>query len=670
MSSLKKNNFINNFKLRNFFPFYIDKVNNKFFSTINKNNKYSITKSKMEKFINNLDKDEIEKFNESQSILDHDNIQSLLNQIIRKILAKTGNKKFDFFVSKGTSNYGHRQYIIEKNEYHDLKILGNRLADKRYIYSIEVDKNSCMYDLVEQIQIAFFVDEKNKTITGGFSLNVGQEKLLNSYEEIIQKFYLNSLFKIFIEKELYPFSVDNFFSIIDQDSYSEIDSNYKNSKNPSKLLNKSLESLKKEWKKLLKEKIFIKNNSFSKNKEYFENELFYAILNILLCCLIIYEELKKYFSSEKPELFLPLFKRVEYVKENDEQNSKQDFNELISLLKNRYFYFNKDRKYFKSFKTVEEAIEALIKFDQFENESFGKISTSFEITRNSDIPFIDEDGDIFMNSDELKVIYLLVFKPEILGMKSHSLDFLDYNNFLSNIKKINFDSQWDSVLDEIIDRTICEWNYDYISFVDENFSSLIIKNNNPIKVKSNIEHYYDVDPNKKIYDNYLWSFIYTKNLIWKLNEIEENSHIDKVEKPWKLRNYLNELERLRLDWHDSFYGIEQVKIIVKKIDKFYYFNSLIKLLKDKITKDDKLFGKSKERKNLAATFVSAAIFGLLDFFTTVFSILTVNPNNSKIPTVNIVFIALGSVFAFCLLSILLYKVLFPLFSKKKNKQYY
>ena len=249
MSSLKKNNFINNFKLRNFFPFYIDKVNNKFFSTINKNNKYSITKSKMEKFINNLDKDEIEKFNESQSILDHDNIQSLLNKIIRKILAKTGNKKFDFFVSKGTTNYGHRQYIIEKNEYHDLKILGNRLADKRYIYSIEVDKNSYMYDLVEQIQIAFFVDEKNKTITGGFSLNVGQEKLLNSHEEIIQKFYLNSLFKIFIEKELYPFSVDNFFSIIDQDSYSEIDSNYKNSKNPSKLLNKSLESLKKEWKK-------------------------------------------------------------------------------------------------------------------------------------------------------------------------------------------------------------------------------------------------------------------------------------------------------------------------------------------------------------------------------------------------------------------------------------
>ena len=672
MANTNRSDFINKFKIRNFFPFYIENINNQFFSTVKKTNKNLFTRNKFQNFISDLDKEEMEKFNDSQAILDHDNIQSLLNQIVWKIVAKTGNNKYDLFLADGHTNYGHPQYVKEKNEFYDLKILGNVYSDKRYIYSIEIDPESYLYDFVEQIQIAFFIDEKNKTITGGFSLNLGQDKLLNSFDEIIRKMYMNSLIKNFVHRELSPLSVNNFLSIIDL--YDEIKIDGQNEVHDmTKINKKSILDLKKEWKDFLNEKIFTNKSNFIVDKQLYENQLFYATLNVFLSCLTIYEELKKYFSSKEPELFLPLFKRVEYVKVNDDQTYEQDLYELIHLLKNRYFYFKKDnKKSLKKIKSAEDAIEALIKIDQMENVSFGNISTSYELTRNIDIPFLDEDDDVFMNSKELKIIYLLIFNPSVLGMNYLSLDFLKYDNFYKNISTINIDDSWNELLDTTIDKTICEWNYDYVSFIDQNFSNLIIKNDNPIKknIGNDQEIKYEIDPNKKIYDNYLWSFIYTKTLMWRLTDIEENMKIDKIERPWKLRDYLNQLELLRLDWHDTFYGITQVKIIVKKIDSFFNFNSLNKILKEKITKEDKLYGKGKERKNLAAAFVSAGIFGLLDFFTMVYSVLTVQNSNNKLTPVNIAIISIGSIFAICLFAILMYKMFSPLISKKKNKQYY
>lgn len=672
MANTNRSDFINKFKIRNFFPFYIENINNQFFSTVKKTNKNLFTRNKFQNFISDLDKEEMEKFNDSQAILDHDNIQSLLNQIVWKIVAKTGNNKYDLFLADGHTNYGHPQYVKEKNEFYDLKILGNVYSDKRYIYSIEIDPESYLYDFVEQIQIAFFIDEKNKTITGGFSLNLGQDKLLNSFDEIIRKMYMNSLIKNFVHRELSPLSVNNFLSIIDL--YDEIKIDGQNEVHDmTKINKKSILDLKKEWKDFLNEKIFTNKSNFIVDKQLYENQLFYATLNVFLSCLTIYEELKKYFSSKEPELFLPLFKRVEYVKVNDDQTYEQDLYELIHLLKNRYFYFKKDnKKSLKKIKSAEDAIEALIKIDQMENVSFGNISTSYELTRNIDIPFLDEDDDVFMNSKELKIIYLLIFNPSVLGMNYLSLDFLKYDNFYKNISTINIDDSWNELLDTTIDKTICEWNYDYVSFIDQNFSNLIIKNDNPIKknIGNDQEIKYEIDPNKKIYDNYLWSFIYTKTLMWRLTDIEENMKIDKIERPWKLRDYLNQLELLRLDWHDTFYGITQVKIIVKKIDSFFNFNSLNKILKEKITKEDKLYGKGKERKNLAAAFVSAGIFGLLDFFTMVYSVLTVQNSDNKLTPVNIAIISIGSIFAICLFAILMYKMFSPLISKKKNKQYY
>ncbi|RXY96687.1 hypothetical protein D8X55_02870 [Malacoplasma penetrans] len=670
----KDNSYIKKFKIRNFLPFYIEKVDNKFFSGTSTNiNKHNSVKSKNKKMIAKLDPEESVKFFDSQGIVDHNNIKYLLNQIIWKLVAKTGNKIYDLFSTVETTSWGQPLFLFEKFEFEDLKIIGNTLAEKRYIYCLNIDPQSYLYNFIEQIEIAFVIDEKKKNISGGFFLNSGQFLQLDSFDEIIEKFYYNSMIKSFIHKELSPISVSNILSLMDlytEDDFLKLKNKKNKNINKSKSVNKkSLDELKKSWNEYLKEKVFNSQNpNLLKKKKYLENDLFYGFLNVMLCCLAIYEELKTYFSNSEPELYLPLLKKIEFVKINDDQNSEQDFYELIYLIKNRFFHFGKEKM--KNIKNPEDALEALIKFDKFENESFGSISTIFELNRNINAPFLNDYEDIFVNSKDLKILFLLAFDSDILGINLLSADFLNYDAFNKNIKSINFDSSWNNLIKELVYKNICEWNYNYVTFVDASFSGLIIKNSNSdIKDKDLMNLQMEEDG---IFNNYLWSFIYGKTLIWRLQNIEEDVQIAKIEKPWELRNYLQELEILRLSNMDEYYGIQQVKNIVNKIDSFYEFNKLNDFLKEKITKDDKLFGKGKERRNLAATFVSATIFGILDFFTCVFSILTVTQAElQEVNSTNLIVILVGSVFAIILFLILSYIIFIPfIFRKKKKNQFY
>ncbi|MDE6894106.1 MAG: hypothetical protein K2J02_01885, partial [Malacoplasma sp.] len=407
---------------------------------------------------------------------------------------------------------------------------------------------------------------------------------------------------------------------------------------------------------------------------YLENDYFFAFLNIILSCLVLYEELKTYFSNNEPELYLPLLKKLEYVKINEDQSSEQDFYEIISLLKSRYYYFGKEK--IKNIDSAEDALKILISYDRLENQSFGSISTIYEINRNINTPFLNDYEDIFANSKDLKTLFLLAFDSDVLGINLLTADFSNYDLFLKNISSVNFDDSWNKLVKDLVYKNICEWNYNYVTFIDASFSAFIIKNQPDLitsKVKNAIldEQFYLYEEDS-IFNNYLWSFIYGKTLIWRLQNIEDVLQETKSKEPWKLRNYLSELETLRLTNLDDYYGIMQVKNIIKKIDSFYDFNSLNKFLKEKITKEDKLYGKGKERKNLAATFVSATTFGILDFFTMIFSILTVKSSQpDNVPVVNLVVIGIGSFFALLLFLILLYIVFVPLFfGKKKKNQYY
>ena len=676
---------IKNFKIKNFLPFYIEKVNHKFFSGTNtKISKQGYLKSKKYKTIAQLDPEEAIKFKSSQAILDHNNIRDLLNQIIWKINDKTGSADNKLFVPFENKDNLENLFVIEKHEFEDLKVIGDNFAEKRYIYCLDINRDSYLYNFIEQIELAFVIDEKKKNVSGGFSLNCGHFNQLDSFEKVIKKFYLNSMTNAFITNEIYPLSVYNILGIMDL--ITEDDFLKQSIHNKQKILSKTskqnlqnkktLNDLKKSCKQFVNDKIFKSKNNFSdKEKKDLEQNYLFAFLNIVMCCLALYEELKNYFENQKPEIYISLLHKLKFANKTNDYNCEQDFLELANFLKTRFYDFDKEK--LKKIDNPEEALDTLINFDKLENESFGPISVSYELNRNCDKPFLNDYEDIFINSKELKIIFLLAFNSNILGINLLTLDFVDYAIFLGNIKKVIFDKSWDDSIKKLVFTNLCEWNYNYVTFVDANFSGLIIKNDDEEQNIKNSWKHNSIDyqlwqtQEDAIYNNYLWSFIYGKTLIWRLQNIEEDVKADRNEAPWKLRDYLNELESLRISELDDFYGILQVKNIVNKIDSFFDFNKLNKFLKDRITKEDKLFGKGKERKNLAATFVSAAIFGILDFFTMIFSVLTVTQNELQaVQPENIVVISIGSVFAVLLFAILIYIVFVPIIRRNKKNQYY
>ena len=96
---------------------------------------------------------------------------------------------------------------------------------------------------------------------------------------------------------------------------------------------------------------------------------------------------------------------------------------------------------------------------------------------------------------------------------------------------------------------------------------------------------------------------------------------------------------------------------------------MINHLKNKINRADKIYGKGKERRNIAFAFVTATLFGITDFLTVVFSILTVSDSSEGIKNpANVGTITFGTVLVFILFLILINAIFKPLYIKRKYKK--
>lgn len=642
-----KSQFLNDLKTRIILPFYIDKINSKFFSGFYKyKNKLSTIKI-FKNLESTLSVKEIKKIIEAESISDHENILKLINRAIKRIVAVTGTKEFDFFVQKNSEDNKQPLFVEEKQELNDLKIIGDIHSERRYIYSVDVDKKCYLFKFVEQIQFSFYLDEKNNMISGGICWNWGNDNKISKDENYIEKIYLHSLIKNFIHKEIGLISLNNILTIFGEN-------------------NSGVKRLYDKWIDLINNKIISKIKISKTDMNWLLNDLFYSIITTLLISLSVYEEIKIYFTHKKPEVYLTILKRAIVIKPDLDQNKQEDLFQLISLLKKSYFHWGKVKN--KKFDDANEAISSLIEFDANENRSFGNPLWNYEIIRNSDSPFLDEDTDLFIKNKGVMLLFLIVLNPELFGINETNFNFIAYKDFLINIKEWTYDDEWKKIIDSMVDKYICEWNYDYISFINKNLTSLIIKNNNPIlNIKKN-NHLYEKDANRKLFNNYLWAHIYTQSIIYKANDIENNFENNKVKRPFLLRDYCYELDKLQFDWYDSFYGLPEIKKIVKKIDNFININKSIKQLTNKINREDKIYGKSKERKNIALAFSTAAMFGIIDFLTMVFTVLTVSDPTKGLGLPNVITIGFGSVIAFILFVTLSYNIIRPIVYRKKYKK--
>lgn len=673
MASKANDNLIANFKIRIIFPFYIDNVSKIFFT--NFQYKSSTTFNKLfPKLKESMEIEEINKIYESYNLTTPTSIQRILNHSINKISIIAGNFDNDIFYSKSTDKLNNKIFIDEKKDVNDFNIIGSIDSSKRYNFSLNLNKSSYLFKLVEQLQFSFYLDEKSEMLSGAVSFNWGKMSSLSfDFAQGYDKAYLIHLLKVFIQDELKYLSLNNLIDLIDENFLNEKNAhtNNKAKKNDNKKTTHKFNFyvLKNNWTNFINNK-FLCFQKFSKSELiYYENELFFSLLTLLTISLILYEDLKIYFISKTPELILSLIEKENIISsniDNKTHTSEEMFFNIINFVKKTYFNFEKIK--LNDIKTADDAIKTLIKFNNIEKESFAHPIISYELIRNDQSPFLYQKEEIFLNNIQFKILFLLILDPELFGLNASKYNLIEYDEYEELLNSLKISNNLDEVIKKTIDRCSCEWNFDYVSFINESLSFLLIKNNNVNQIKEkNFIVDYDYGANKKLFNNYLWAQIFTQTRIWKIKFLEEKLYEHKNSHPFLLRKYLSKLETLYFDWNDSFYGIPEIIIIIKKINSITNLKETIKSLSSKFNSADQIYGKSKERKYLGLALMTASLFGFADFFTMIFTVLTVQNSSAGINPTSITFISFGTILTLFLFIILFVTIFKSIINKKKTK---
>lgn len=673
MASKVNNNLIANFKTRIIFPFYVDNVSEIFFT--NFQYKSSTTFNKLfPKLKDHIEIEEINKIYESYNLTTPSSIQKILNHSINKISIIASNFDNDIFFSKSTDKQNNKIFIDEKKDVNDFNIIGSIDSSKRYNYSLNLNKDSYLFKLVEQLQFSFYLDEKGQMLSGAVSFNWGKMSSLSfDFTQGYEKAYLLHLLKVFIQDELKYLSLNNLIDLIDENFLNEKMSHTasKSKKHDSRKTNHKFNFyvLKNNWTTFINKK-FLCFQKFNKSELlYYENELFFSLLTLLTISLVMYEDLKIYFRSKTPELILSLIEKENISLSNIDNgtlSTEELFFNLINFVKKTYFNFEKIKV--TEIKSADDAIKALIKFNNIEKESFAHPIISYELIRNDESPFLYQKEEIFLNNVKFKILFLLILDPELFGLNESKYNLIEYDEYEELLNALKHSDNLDEVIKKTIDRCSCEWNFDYVSFINESLSFLLIKNNNINLIKEkNFIVDYDYGANKKLFNNYLWAQIFTQTRIWKIKFLEEKLYEHNNSHPFLLKKYLNELEALYFDWNDTFYGIPEIIIIIKKINSITHLKETITTLSSKFNSANQIYGKSKERKYLGLALMTASLFGFADFFTMIFTVLAVQDASAGVNPTSIAFISFGTLLTFFIFIILFVTIFKSIINKKKIK---
>lgn len=666
----------NGIKLKNIWPFYIDNINDKFFDSLsNHPNKIFVNKI-LPKIQQNLDEDELEKFNEIDSLTKNSKIMLMLNLTLKKIVSKTGSKDCDLFQVLDKNKFNEPIYIRSLTFENDTYSLGNRSKfdnDRKYDYVIEINENSYLKKYISQIQLSFFLDDDIKMLSGGFSLNCeyANNKSMD-FEDVTDKIYLNSLIKHFVSKQLFPLSLENLLTIIsnNNDDFKVLPKKKKTTpvkkKNNLNYDDITIDDLKDNWIDFLNRKYINFFELSAKEKEYLEHDLFFSILTIKLIMLCLYEELRIYFTNKNPEIVLSLLDKPMIIKEDPNQNVQTDFYELAKYINNVYFAESRNLKV-KKIKTADELIETLQLQKNFNEFSFGAPIFSTELFLDNYSNFATAH-QAFDNDIQLKIIYLMIIFPEVFGMDLATGNFIEYHQLQQTLKKTSINNRKaTNSFTENLNRTICEFNYEYMTFLGDEPSMLIVKNHTI--VKNNKLYTNDDKEPTGLYENYFWAQIFVQSRLWKRIHIEQdfnNIYISRENKYHK--DQIQDLENLNFSWYDDYYGMSQIRPIVNKIDEQIQLKKSIESLRLKIIQRDELSKKDKERGTVLFAYVIATLIGFINFFGMVFTILTVDDTSAGLTPINIAIITIGSIFAIILFLIFVFfgfKVIRPI---RKNKK--
>lgn len=665
-----KNNLIKQLKIKNIVPFYITDVNDKFFTSLKNHPSKTFVNKVLPKIQKHLEEDELQKFYEIDNLTKIEKIKLMLNMALKKIAYKTGATDADFFAIQEKDKFNQPLYIREISNYGDIQLVGNQYDDRRYNFSIEINEDSYMNQYVEEIQLSFNLDSDNKILSGGFSINSKQiNKETISFEETINQIYLNSLIRHFITKQLYPMTLDNILDIV---QLYEKTSKKKTQKTITKQINRqnlsfknvNVTDLQQNWIDFINRKYLNFKETNETQRHYYENDLFFSMLIICIINLSMYEELKRYFTNENPEIILSILEEPTEIKSNESQTPDIDFIEISKYLRTTYFNEQSSKKAkLKNIKTAQDFFDTINEHAYYENYSIGKQVLSCEIMREDNEPFISE-VDLFNKDEELKLIYMLIIHPELFGLDENTGNFIEYKQLLNVLLKNTLSKKLSESLKIKVEDSTCEVNYNYITFLSDNYSIFLVKNDTYL-----FENNTKINKRSNLFANYFWATIYAQSRNWMRLDIEyefNNPNIEKTKNYY--RHKLKILENLKFSWYDAFYGMPQIKGIVLKINELNKIQDSIESLIEKMRSTDQLNKKDQERKNIVLAYIAASIIGFINFFGMVFTILTVTDVEKGLTPINLSVISVGSILAFILLIILVTFFIRILVSKSKTKK--
>lgn len=656
----------NGIKIKNIFPFYVDNVNNRFFENFFSNYNSRFIVKTINKIKKKLNDDEREKFNEIENLTKSSKILLMLNLALCKIVSKTGSKTADLFEVISKNKLQENQYISNLQFHNDLYTKDNQAKwdkEHKYDFYILINEKSYLKKYLSNLQLSFFLDVDSELLAGGISLN--SEYLdCQDYNKIIDKIYFHTLVKHFISKQLFPLSLENIITIISNNNEEFQVQNYQQ-KNKKQQTTLTIDTLQQNWAHFITKKYLRYKNMTEKENKFYTTNLFFAVLIINLVNLTLYEELKIYFTNKNPEIILKLLGKPEKIKEDPNQNILTDFYELAKFLNQNYLLIHKNIK-FKKIKNAQDLIKALnFQAQKYLDFSFGKPILSVEIYQKKTKIQYSNPIHLFENNLHLKMLFLLVIFPEIFGMDSTTANFIDYQQFLSILQKQNLNVRKITIgFKEIVNQTLCEFNYEITSFIGDEPSMLIIKNNTTVKNHKLYSN--DQYQTTGLYENYLWSQIFIQSRLLKKRKIEKNKDVTRK----NIEKKIQQLEKLSFNWYDDYYGIDQLKVIINKIEKQTQLKQTIENLRLKLIQENELLKKDTERRTILLAYIVASLIGFINFFGMIYTVLTVtDPSKGVLLVENIIVITIGSVFAAILFFILLFfgwKIYRNLRVSKKN----
>ena len=604
------------FKIKDVFPFYIRNVNGIFLDE-------QVKEDKKHKYEHELS---------DHNFLDKKTITEVINVILSKIVSITGTEASELLEPVGYDDYGNKMYISQTKSKAYARILGNKQEENFFSYQINISPNNYLYELVDGIDLSFYLNKETKHITGGFGWR--NFKFNASDNHLINNFYFVNLVNTFLETELFPLSMNNLLNIFKKEDGQSED---------------FYSALKEKWDALIHASY--QNEEPIQEVQYIINnkdKIFQRFLILIFLMIHVLEQLDDYFTNKNVHDFLHSQLKKNDFGNNQDQDESQDLQALVNYLNNHTDI--------NSYEVIKNHI-----YYKYDNYTISEPVEFYEIALKDEVVFLDTES-LIKNKLINSILSVLLF-PKSFGLGSANLFQMNYS-MLTDLVYENLNNENLSFINEDkkedILSSICEINFDYVSMIKNN-RVVILENNNEVsqEVVEEVSQYY------------FWAEIYLQSKILELKDIENYvNYFFRSNEKWKIitfRKIIRDLHDLDFNENDSFYGAPQIKHIVSHIDTKNDYHDLLHKLTLKVKNEDEIYKRQTERMSIIVAFMVALMIGYIDFFACIYSVAPCSYSNINWGWI-LSSVITGSVFAFINLVILMTTLVYLVMSRTKVKE--